>query len=274
MKFSIDEIKGFDIVEYVDYVFNLPNRLHENIVSAKNAFERHVHARFVLFRYSLENGISDGFMKHYRRYETFIGRELKKREAEIEKYIDEAKYILISSGNIEAVSYSDKEILDKLLDIKFLSSVYGAEAYFKASLEVEREKMLTLERFDNNAIVNKMKELSETEFKHLSVLKDGRPCTGFFNIAKISIELAEELAMLTFYKELVCGEIDNVQQNGTLSMIERLTMLKGIGLFDLPYFSIDPRTAKVSEREQSKFLAKILECNEDNIRKAIRKVRK
>lgn len=29
MKFSIDEIKGFDIVEYVDYVFNLPNRLHE-----------------------------------------------------------------------------------------------------------------------------------------------------------------------------------------------------------------------------------------------------
>ena len=74
---------------------------------------------------------------------------------------------------------------------------------------------------------------------------------------------------------MVTGEknVEHINKD-CLSMNDKLNMLKDIGMFSLPFFSVNPLDKeRPSEREQSRFLSKVLECNEDNIRKALKKVR-
>lgn len=182
--------------------------------------------------------------------------------------------LMYNTISVDESIHLDSENLIKKLDESNLEA-YGITCKKLAySLVDVFKEDINKKKFDSGRIERKIREFEERDFSALEHIINSTPYMPFYS-SDVSLYLcAYELAELIFYKELVCGETENVQQQNILSMSERLVMLKDVGLFDLPYFSINPRTAKVSEREQSKLLAKILGCNEDNIRKAIRKVRK
>lgn len=120
---------------------------------------------------------------------------------------------------------------------------------------------------------DKIQEYENKDFLVLDYLKNGLIYKPVF--ADDNIKCCQEIGELLFYKFLVSNEVqtESIKLNETTQR-EKLDKLKNIGVFDLDFFSVDPRRNGVSQRKQASFLASIIGGNETNIRNYLAKIRK
>ena len=100
-------------------------------------------------------------------------------------------------------------------------------------------------------------------------------CKEKKSLNHFNIKCCKEIGELLFYRFLVSDEAqtESIKLNEPTQR-EKLDKLKEIGVFDLDFFSVDPRGNGASQREQARFLASIIGGHEANIRKYLYNMRK
>lgn len=301
MKVDRNQIQSYDIEKYIKWITNLPIDLICDV-------------REWLRLRQIEDYLSLRKYKSYLRFESIRNDKEKASSFDYDKYNGfYEKMLLLVKENILShnqterlfafmvvvgfVEQKDLECLqaggkrdyqlyiDKIKESSILRNAYTAKKIIETWYEVSKDKFLNDDRAlfvsEERRKEEKIQEYENTDFPVLEYLKDGLIYTSVF--ADDNIKCCQEIGELLFYKFLVSDEaqaesIDEVQAESiklnNLTQREKLDKLKEIGVFDLDFFSVDPRGNGASQREQARFLASIIGGHEANIRKYLYNMRK
>lgn len=225
---------------------------------------------------------------NYDKYNGFYGKMLLLVKKEMLAH-DKTKHLfsfmvvsgLMKQKDLECLQAGGKHdyrlYIDKIRESSILKNTYAAKKIIETWFEVSKEMFLN----DNRALFvseerrkeEKIQEYENTDFHVLEYLKNGLIYTPVF--ADDNIKCCKEIGELLFYRFLVSDEAqtESIKQNEPTQR-EKLDKLKEIGVFDLDFFSVDPRGNGASQREQARFLASIIGGHEANIRKYLYNMRK
>lgn len=293
MKADRNQVQSYDIEGYVKWITNLPINL---ICDVREWLRlRHIedylslrkyksHLRFESIRNDKEKALSFEYDKYNGFYEKMlllVKQEMLAHDKTEQLFTFMLVLGLIGKKDIEYLQAGGKcdykLYIDKIIESSILKNTDSVKDLIKTFFEVSKDKFLS----DNRALFvseerrkeEKIQEYENTDFPVLEYLKDGLIYTPVF--ADDNIKCCQEIGELLFYKFLVSDEVqaESLKLNEPTQR-KKLDKLKSIGVFDLDFFSVDPRKKGVSQREQARFLASIIGGNETNIRNYLAKMRK
>lgn len=287
MKVNRNQIKNYDIEKYVEWIVNLPDDLVFNISEwlRFKHIETYLSIRKYKSRIRNERFRKDNENAEYRFfYEKMLLRvkeEITAHDKTEQLFTFMVVMGLMERKNIEYLQAGGKHdyqlYIDKIKESRIFNNAYAAKEFIKTCFEVCKDVFLN----DNRALFiseeerkeDKIKEYENKDFLVLDYLKNGLIYKPVF--ADDNIKCCQEIGELLFYKFLVSNEVqtESIKLNETTQR-EKLDKLKNIGVFDLDFFSVDPRRNGVSQRKQASFLASIIGGNETNIRNYLAKIRK
>lgn len=287
MKINREDIKELRITEYAEYIFEQPYKIYNDIMELAQLREvekRHALAKWNFHTFYISDKYkSDGFLEHYKVYGELFEKwhaSFKAKVKPLEEQSTEAFTTLATAGVYpfkECRMLGEWELIDLLDSCDINKWAKFAEVFYNGALTVFKENLDRKKSFDNKAEIREIERLENKDFDFVDCMVDGLSCVGILNKgAEVAMKLADTLAELTFYKELVNGRDIAGQKgdNNKFTTLDKLKMLKSIGMFELDFFSINPLNENAnSKREQARFLSKILETNETNIRNWLDKLR-
>ena len=315
MKANRKEIQTFDIQGYLDDIsstlslYNACNDIDQYVSTLCKLEERKEYWETYFFITCVEKQLP--ISKHYFKFSEMIDNEIKNIKRDwlfAEKKADyacEVAAYLGFTGETNSTKCKDflKEyfegwdfniVVDFIQDQK--DSILYDIQYKGRFYSSYKEKVLA--KFEN------------TNYNILDFIENGEIYTPVYNIdtnkvfAYINLgeyyedieenEFIKECAELLAFQELTKNtekvNTENQSKNNIslnpekkeedsylefTSVKEKMLMLDSIGVFNLPYFDINPTNEKaISQRAQSRFLAKILDKSEPNIRKCLSAIRK
>ncbi|WP_291600851.1 hypothetical protein [Bacteroides sp.] len=282
MKVNRNDIGCYDLQGYIDWLIGLPTDLIIDMSDLELLKMREKDLVLRAWKWHSYFLRTEKKSIHYPKYEKIYADTIKYIRSEIqkrEKSEETLRYFALCT-NIEDLQQengvvkfkSNEEYIDLIINSNIRSNVKVAEKL----IEVWRNacwETLEEKKFDSKRYEKEISKYEQINFPVMDYLENNTIDARIY--LDRNFEVCQELAELLFYKELVTGEknVEHINKD-CLSMNDKLNMLKDIGMFSLPFFSVNPLDKeRPSEREQSRFLSKVLECNEDNIRKALKKVR-
>lgn len=301
MKADRNQVQSYDIERYKEWITNLPINL---ICDVREWLRlRHIgdylslrkyksHLRFESIRNDKEKALSFDYDKYNGFYEKMlllVKQEMLAHDKTEQLFTFMLVLGLIGKKDIEYLQAGGKcdykLYIDKIIESSILKNTDSAKDLVETFFEVSKDKFLSDNRVlfvsEERRKEEKIQEYENTDFPVLEYLKDGLIYTPVF--ADDNIKCCQEIGELLFYKFLVSDEvqaesIDEAQAESiklnNLTQREKLDKLKEIGVFDLDFFSVDPRGNGASQREQARFLASIIGGHEANIRKYLYNMRK
>lgn len=277
MKFTREDVKGLDIDTYLDWLETLPREVIISTIKRSIAEKRLPWIQWRQHYWDIQYPYKE--KKIYELYCSLSNKKIEELKKDIEYGEKLKSYIhclLLWSGKEDALNVKSLFETDETILIKDLSnskaSGYAelAKIYATTCYETYQKEYEQKQQFNSNAKEKELKRLENIDFKYAKYIEDGEAIPSFY--MQDFTKSADEIGTLLYFKQLAIDEPKNDTGNG-LTCLEKLRLLKSIGVFELPFFSIDPTKEGNSEREQSRILSKVLEYNEDNIRKALKKVR-
>lgn len=293
MKADRNQIQNYNISKYIEWLISFPTDLVYNISEWLRL--RHIEDYLSLRKYksrlyfeSIRNDKEKALSFNYDKYNGFYEKMLLlvKKEMLAHDKTEHLFSFMVVSGlmkqkDLECLQAGGKHdyrlYIDKIRESSILKNTYAAKKIIETWFEVSKEMFLN----DNRALFvseerrkeEKIQEYENTDFHVLEYLKNGLIYTPVF--ADDNIKCCQEIGELLFYKFLVSNEVqtESIKLNEPTQR-EKLDKLKNIGVFDLDFFSVDPRRNGVSQRKQASFLASIIGGNETNIRNYLAKIRK
>lgn len=293
MKADRNQIQNYNISKYIEWLISFPTDLVYNISEWLRL--RHIEDYLSLRKYksrlyfeSIRNDKEKALSFNYDKYNGFYEKMLLlvKKEMLAHDKTEHLFSFMVVSGlmkqkDLECSQAGGKHdyrlYIDKIRESSILKNTYAAKKIIETWFEVSKEMFLN----DNRALFvseerrkeEKIQEYENTDFYVLEYLKNGLIYTPVF--ADDNIKCCKEIGELLFYRFLVSDEAqtESIKQNEPTQR-EKLDKLKEIGVFDLDFFSVDPRGNGASQREQARFLASIIGGHEANIRKYLYNMRK
>lgn len=293
MKADRNQIQNYNISKYIEWLISFPTDLVYNISEWLRL--RHIEDYLSLRKYksrlyfeSIRNDKEKALSFNYDKYNGFYEKMLLlvKKEMLAHDKTEHLFSFMVVSGlmkqkDLECLQAGRKHdyrlYIDKIRESSILKNTYAAKKIIETWFEVSKEMFLN----DNRALFvseerrkeEKIQEYENTDFHVLEYLKNGLIYTPVF--ADDNIKCCKEIGELLFYRFLVSDEAqtESIKQNEPTQR-EKLDKLKEIGVFDLDFFSVDPRGNGASQREQARFLASIIGGHEANIRKYLYNMRK
>lgn len=293
MKADRNQIQNYNISKYIEWLISFPTDLVYNISEWLRL--RHIEDYLSLRKYksrlyfeSIRNDKEKALSFNYDKYNGFYEKMLLlvKKEMLAQDKTEHLFSFMVVSGlmkqkDLECLQAGGKHdyrlYIDKIRESSILKNTYAAKKIIETWFEVSKEMFLN----DNRALFvseerrkeEKIQEYENTDFHVLEYLKNGLIYTPVF--ADDNIKCCKEIGELLFYRFLVSDEAqtESIKQNEPTQR-EKLDKLKEIGVFDLDFFSVDPRGNGASQREQARFLASIIGGHEANIRKYLYNMRK
>lgn len=293
MKVNRIQIQSYDVEKYVKWMVNLPTDLVYNVGEWLRL--RHIEVYLSLRKYksrlyfeSIRNDKGKALSFNYDKYNGFYEKMLLlvKKEILAHDQTERLFMFMVVMGFmeqkelecLEAGRKHDYQLyIDKIKESSIIKNAYVAKEFIRTCFEVSKDVFLNDDRAlfinEERRKEEKIQEYENTDFPVLEYLKNGLIYTPVF--ADYNIKCCQEIGELLFYKFLVSDEVqtENMKPNEPTQR-EKLDKLKSIGVFDLDFFSIDPRKNGASQREQARFLASIIGGNETNIRNYLAKMRK
>lgn len=293
MKVNRNQIQSYDIEKYVKWIVNLPIDLVCNVSEWLRL--RRIEDYLSLRKYksrldfeSIKNDKEKDLSSKYDKYNGFYEKMLLLVKKEILAHDQTGQLFtfmvvmgFMGQKDLEYLQVGGKHdyrlYIDKIRESSILRNTYAAKEFIETWFEVSKEMFLN----DNRALFvseerrkeEKIQEYENTDFHVLEYLKNGLIYTPVF--ADDNIKYCKEIGELLFYRFLVSDEAqtESIKLNEPTQR-EKLDKLKEIGVFDLDFFSVDPRGNGASQREQARFLASIIGGHEANIRKYLYNMRK
>lgn len=293
MKADRNQIQNYNISKYIEWFISFPTDLVYNISEWLRL--RHIEDYLSLRKYksclyfeSIRNDKEKALSFNYDKYNGFYEKMLLlvKKEMLAHDKTEHLFSFMVVSGlmkqkDLECLQAGGKHdywlYIDKIRESSILKNTYAAKKIIETWFEVSKEMFLN----DNRALFvseerrkeEKIQEYENTDFHVLEYLKKGLIYMPVF--ADDNIKCCKEIGELLFYRFLVSDEAqtESIKQNEPTQR-EKLDKLKEIGVFDLDFFSVDPRGNGASQREQARFLASIIGGHEANIRKYLYNMRK
>lgn len=280
MRVDKEEIQGLKVVEYVNRLSGLPSMLCNKAEEAD--FIRFKSDRYAIWAwkwhvYSVNTEKSSTFGYWYAKFQELYKQKQAQLKDDLESIghlYDDLLKIALSAGVLCEVipEKKDIEIASMLMKARIDTHSQTKIEVFDLLLDDKRSKLERMKLFNENCVQDEIKRFENIDFKCVESIKQNEIYSLFYSNDWLSA--IDELAELAFYKELIAGEYEEKgNEKSPLSMVDKLKMLKDVGLFGLSYFSINPQTATISEREQSRFLSKLLGANDVNIRKRLKEIR-
>lgn len=293
MKADRNQIQNYNISKYIEWLISFPTDLVYNISEwlRLRRIEDYLSLRKYksrLYFESIRNDKEKALSFNYDKYNGFYEKMLLlvKKEMLAHDKTEHLFSFMVVSGlmkqkDLECSQAGGKHdyrlYIDKIRESSILKNTYAAKKIIETWFEVSKEMFLN----DNRALFvseerrkeEKIQEYENTDFYVLEYLKKGLIYTPVF--ADDNIKCCKEIGELLFYRFLVSDEAqtESIKQNEPTQR-EKLDKLKEIGVFDLDFFSVDPRGNGASQREQARFLASIIGGHEANIRKYLYNMRK
>lgn len=293
MKADRNQIQNYNISKYIEWLISFPADLVYNISEWLRL--RHIEDYLSLRKYksrlyfeSIRNDKEKALSFNYDKYNGFYEKMLLLVKKEMLAY-DKTEHLfsfmvvsgLMKQKDLECLQAGGKHdyrlYIDKIRESSILKNTYAAKKIIETWFEVSKEMFLN----DNRALFvseerrkeEKIQEYENTDFHVLEYLKNGLIYTPVF--ADDNIKCCKEIGELLFYSFLVSDEVQTEKiKLSEPTQREKLDKLKSIGVFDLDFFSVDPRGKLPSQREQARFLASIIGGHEANIRKYLYNMRK
>lgn len=293
MKANRNQIQSYDIKGYVEWLVNLPEYLIFNVGEWLRL--KHIKGylslrdwKLSLYFESLKNDKAKAPFPKYDEYKEFYRKMLLRVKKEMSEY-DKTEQLFTFVAVMGFIGQKDLECLkaggkhdyklyiDNIRESSILRNTYIAKEFIETWFEVSKDMFFG----DNRALFvseekrkeEKIQEYENTDFAVLEYLKNGVIYPQVF--ADDNIKCCQEIGELLFYEFLVSdkAQTESIKINEPTQR-EKLDKLKSIGVFDLDFFSVDPRKNGLSQRKQASFLASIIGGNETNIRNYLAKIRK
>lgn len=248
MKIDRDKIKGLRIEEYSSYIFEFPFKAYRDIfelATLEEVEKRHALAMWNFYSFSISDKYkSDGFLKHYEAYkdlyESWKANYNKKVEP-LEKIKAETFTILILADAYplkECKTLTSWEMLDLLDKCDIGKWAKCAEHHYDTVLNYHRECLDGRKRFNDTAAVEEITRLENIDFNFVGYIINGTSCAGLLHKGMdVAMQLADEMAELAFYKELVMDSTEEHLSNDhfkiDMTYIGKIRELEKYGFFEL-----------------------------------------
>jgi hypothetical protein len=210
MKISIAEIKGLNIVAYIDYLAKTVSNIEMATIALPFYQSRQNELSLRLWNwhsYFIQKGKMNDYW--FKKYEQLSKAKINDWGEKIEEakndllnvvqLITDKKQVEILTKNTNDSIIKKCLQIAKTIDFKELKDYHTTWKHlFETSIETDKEEILKKLQFNENALSDKLKELENTDFAYIEFLKNGTFCKPYFDSYKVCMEFAT----LEFYKWL------------------------------------------------------------------------